>query len=191
MKKFLFKKLKAFTMLEMLIVISVMVLLLGIVFMSINSARAHARDQARIANIKRIEIGLANYYLACKEYPKDLQNFTTCDALSATAQGTPNAKTLSDFIPGISGFAFNMSGSDYLYAPITYDVNYVGATNCVADSYHIGVILEEKKSTLAERDSEFDSTVSSVYKCLPAFGRASGFKGNSSTPLIYDRVSSN
>lgn len=190
MKKFLSKKLKAFTMLEMLIVISVMVLLLGIVFMSINNARAHTRDQARIANIKRIEIGLANYYQVCKEYPKDLQDFATCDRLSATAQGTPDPKTLADFIPGVSSFGFNM-GTGYLYTPITYDVTYAGTVNCVADSYHIGVTLEEKKSTLAERDSEFDSTASGVYRCLPVLGSAPGFKGISNNPLIYDHVVNN
>jgi hypothetical protein len=169
MKQFFLVKTRAFTVLEFIIITAIIVTLLGITLGGINTSRKHARDQVRIANIKRIEIGLADFRQVCGHYPSQLQSWSSCDKLQSTAQNFIRAgissKQLSDFIPDIDSFDFNgvTSTYTYTYAGITYDSSLISNSDC-ATGYHIGVRLEDK-NTFAENDSQFDSAVTGVYRC--------------------------
>jgi len=54
-------KVAAFTLIELLIVISIMVLLIGILLPSLNRAREDARRTVCLANLKHIGVGIASY----------------------------------------------------------------------------------------------------------------------------------
>ncbi len=60
---------KGFTLIELLVVIAIIGLLASIVLVSLNSARAKARDTKRIADLKQIRIALEMYYDTNNNYP--------------------------------------------------------------------------------------------------------------------------
>src|SRR3989344_1041453 len=53
---------KGFTLIELLVVISIIGLLASVVFASLNSARAKARDARRRSDLNQIYLGLQMYY---------------------------------------------------------------------------------------------------------------------------------
>lgn len=63
------KRQSGFTLIELLVVISIISLLASIVFASLNSARAKARDARRLADMDEITKALAFYYDANNAYP--------------------------------------------------------------------------------------------------------------------------
>lgn len=63
------KKLSGFTLIELLVVISIISLLSSVVFASVNSARAKARDAKRAADIKQVKLVLEFYYDQFNRYP--------------------------------------------------------------------------------------------------------------------------
>lgn len=62
---------KGFTLVELLVVISIISLLSSVVFASVNSARAKARDARRVAELNQIRLALGLYYDDKNAYPGD------------------------------------------------------------------------------------------------------------------------
>lgn len=63
------KQKKGFTLIELLVVIAIIGLLASIVLVSLNSARAKARDTKRIAEFKAVSMAMQLYYDKYGEYP--------------------------------------------------------------------------------------------------------------------------
>ena len=65
------KKIKkaGFTLIELLVVIAIIGLLSSIVLVSLNSARAKARDARRISDFKQIQLALELFYDTYNRYP--------------------------------------------------------------------------------------------------------------------------
>lgn len=62
---------RGFTLVEILIVISIIGLLSLVVLASLSEARAKSRDNARVSDLKQIELALALYREANGTYPAD------------------------------------------------------------------------------------------------------------------------
>lgn len=167
MKKNNLKNLRGFTVLELLIVIAMMVLLMGMVLMGLNSSRSHARDQARISDIKKIQIGITRFYQACGHYPTELIHDASCFGPGASEE-------LINFIPDIASFNIYGAGSRYKYTPLSYKT---GSSPQDCTGYHIGVILENSNNALATKDSQFNSLAlpSGIHLCTTS---TSGFNGS-------------
>jgi len=60
---------KGFTLIELLVVISIIGLLSSIVFASLNSARAKARDARRISDLDQLRLAQDMYYDSFGQYP--------------------------------------------------------------------------------------------------------------------------
>jgi type II secretion system protein G len=60
---------KGFTLIELLVVISIIGLLATIVMVSLNSAKAKARDARRLSDMKQIQLALEMYYSDYGNYP--------------------------------------------------------------------------------------------------------------------------
>jgi len=69
-------KSKAFTLVELLVVISIIGTLTAIAIGSTTIAKAKARDTRRIGDMKEIQIGLALYYDVNKNYPTTIATGT-------------------------------------------------------------------------------------------------------------------
>lgn len=63
-----------FTLVEMMVVISVIGILYLIVFGSVSDSKARGRDAKRIADIGVIQLALERYYDEFKKYPNDLDS---------------------------------------------------------------------------------------------------------------------
>ncbi len=66
--------LRGFTLIELLVVIAIIGLLSSIVFASVNSVRAKARDTRRIADLNEIRKALDLYYADHGQYPDNTDN---------------------------------------------------------------------------------------------------------------------
>lgn len=65
---------KGFTLIELMVVISIIALLSSIVLLALNSARKKARDTARIQSLLEVQKALHVYYSDKGYYPKGNQN---------------------------------------------------------------------------------------------------------------------
>lgn len=74
---------KAFTLVELLVVLAVIGILTSIVIASTVASRAKANDTRRIADMKEIQLGLALYYDVNKVYPASLSVLATQKYLPA------------------------------------------------------------------------------------------------------------
>lgn len=79
---------KGFTLIELLVVISIISLLASIVFASLNSARAKARDVRRKADLRQLELAIQFYYDMNGTFPPSVT--TGADAMHSTTEGGVN-----------------------------------------------------------------------------------------------------
>jgi type II secretion system protein G len=77
------KKQKGFTLVELLVVISIIGLLASIVLVALNGARSKARDAKRIADLSQISKALELYYNANNAYPAG-----NCESVFIASQPT-------------------------------------------------------------------------------------------------------
>ncbi len=95
------KKKKGFTLIELLVVVAIMGLLSALAVVSLNQARARARDARRVADVKQVQTALELFYLDQFQYPgtptlneiggdcldEDGFNDAACDAGGTTYMG--------------------------------------------------------------------------------------------------------
>ncbi len=96
------QKSRAFTLLEMLLVIAIIAILAGIVIIAINPARqlAQARNAQRSSDLRALHSAVNQYYIENREWPSNLSTVTTLTEICNTGTGTTthsvNCGTLVD-----------------------------------------------------------------------------------------------
>ncbi len=142
MKLFRANKENGFTLVELMIVVSIILLLTASLFSKIKRNRMRARDNVRIADIDTIRLALEEYRRECGEYPERLD--------PETHNGCSYGQKLSDFLnpipvnPPYDGERYFKGYSDsQISGDNTYF--YAGLSNKTGGKcydYHLGVELE-------------------------------------------------
>jgi prepilin-type N-terminal cleavage/methylation domain-containing protein len=143
---------QGFTLVELLVVISIIGLVASIVLASVRSAGIKARDSKRISGLRQLTYALALYYDKFGQYPTCLQLGGSC---TTTLLG-------SGFISAIQ--TDPLTGLSYSYA--------ANGANCTG--YHLGISLEDKTNKVL-------LTGADAAPRLLCTGSAADFHGLSST----------
>jgi len=135
-------KKKGFTLIEMLIVITIIALLASMILVGMGGARAKARDSRRIADLHNVQNALELYYAKNGNYPVGTYNDSTSwDAFRTTLTG--------------AGIGVNQVPKDPLINNTTYYYRYGGT----ATDYVLGAQLEQGDVAL---DNDRDGTVNGI-----------------------------
>jgi general secretion pathway protein G len=128
---------KGFTLLEMLITVSIIGILAAITSANLGGARTRARDTERVTEVSQIALAVEHYYNACRQYPAML-------ALTANNGTCPVGVTLDSFITSIPTDPLNNGTFVYVYA-----------VNGTFDDFVIKATLETNSSSL---ENDVDGT---------------------------------
>ncbi len=179
--KFLRKTTSGFTVLEVLIVLTIIIILLSIALPALERARVRSYNEKIVTDVKVMALGLEQFKQSCGDYPAEIKADTSCD------DDKNSEVTLREFIPSINDYSFNGIGAEkktvanILYFPFSTDK----ADFCTG--FHIGAQLRDggDNSSNIETfvgDMDFDSE--SLTGCNGTSAR--GFNG--SIPGIFDIV---
>ncbi|MDD5551098.1 MAG: prepilin-type N-terminal cleavage/methylation domain-containing protein [Candidatus Omnitrophica bacterium] len=78
---------KGFTLIELLVVVAIMGLMAALAIVSLNQARAKARDARRVADVKQIQTALELYYMDQAKYPGTAGTMVVADGQCLGAGG--------------------------------------------------------------------------------------------------------
>lgn len=135
------KKYKGFTLIEMLIVITIIALLASLILVGMGGARAKARDSRRIADLHNVQNALELYYAKNGGYPE------------GTYDSSGDWDTFRSSLIG-AGIGVNQVPKDALNNA-TYYYRYGGT----ATDYVLGAQLEQGDVAL---DNDIDGTVNGI-----------------------------
>jgi len=126
---------RAFTIVEVLVVIGIIAILTVIIFPSISNIRAKNRDAEKVSDIAAIQLGLSLYKNQQNgSYPNDIYGSDFAKYVTADSLATPD-------------------GEGYIYVPLTRDTN--SPIKCTY--YHLGIQLELPSAQIDTADT-FNST---------------------------------
>lgn len=118
---------KGFTLVEILVVVSIIGVLTGVIIGGITSARVKARDARRVSDVKQISRAIENYFSSCYSYPSALSDLTT-------------SSSCASYIPVLTSLPHDPQTStngDYRYYTDT-----AGGTSGTGRRYHVCATLE-------------------------------------------------
>mgnify|MGYP001615641216 CR=1 FL=1 len=155
-------KSKGYTLIEIVVVISIMAILSAVIYSSFDASRAKSRDQKRISDISAIQISLEQYFQKNGIYPLTLNSLIPTYMSSIPRDPSTNMD-------------FNVS-----YFPISKGSS---SNNCV--SYQLWTIFEQGNMYLGSKRA-FDSTLSvlpnNMFECGSLHSRVDATAG----AMVYD-----
>ncbi|MEI7777687.1 MAG: type II secretion system protein [bacterium] len=95
-----------FTLIEILVVVSIMGILLSIVMENIGSAQARSRDHKRISDIKSLQLALEQYYDGNNAFPTAGNLSVLAPAYVPSIQTDPSTKAPYDYSTGLNNNSF-------------------------------------------------------------------------------------
>ena len=101
---------KAFTIVELIVVIFIISILAGLITVSLRSSRMNSRDTKRITDIKQLQTALEFYRTKNKVYPLSLNKLTPKYITTLPIAPTPNDGNCSD---GDNTYTYSSDGKTY------------------------------------------------------------------------------
>jgi prepilin-type N-terminal cleavage/methylation domain-containing protein len=117
-----------FTLIELLVVISIIGFLAAIVLVSLNSARAKARDARRVSDVRQTMTALELFYNDCVQYPATLTTGANNGCPAGTTFGTFLARIPA--APTPQDGACTVANNTYVYTSAAPNSTYT-LTFCV------------------------------------------------------------
>jgi len=135
------KHIKGFTLIELMVVITVMAIFLTLVIVNIDDSRATNRDTVRSSHVQEIRIALEEYKVRCGEYPNTLLLSANngCPAgfsLGNVLKAIPVNPYYSSVPPFHLGNSISSAFNGYYYAGLST------RSGGPCYEYHVGVPLE-------------------------------------------------
>jgi general secretion pathway protein G len=112
---------KGFTLIELLIVIAIMAILSGIVFASLASSRAKARDGKRVSDISQIQLSLELYRESNGRYPTAIYSNPAFDIYSQNTPKDPNGNNYFYSVSGQNSFNYHLGAILEQVSPDSYN----------------------------------------------------------------------
>lgn len=135
---------KGFTLVEILVVVSIIGILTGVIIGGVASARVKARDARRVADIKQISKAIENYFSSCYSYPSALTNLTTSGCTA--------------YIPVITSLPQDPQASTNVYYRYYTDtLGGLGGTSGSGRRYHVCATLETSAANKGKAGIKFNS----------------------------------
>lgn len=164
---------KGFTLIELLVVIAIIGILSGIVYANFGDARAGARDQARMVNLKEMQLAIELYKAQNGRYPE------ACQGVNSWSGGVSGSFVCDGNEPYITGLV-----PDYIPA-LPYDTNILGnrgylyRVDSTRTSYKLMANRVVEKKLVTSYEDEFA-------RCPESFGRSyCGVTPQADTYAVY------
>ena len=148
-----------------------MCILISLILVGLNAARAHSHDENKMSQIQTIVVGLTQFHDYCNVYPPTLDATTQYACLGN--------QTFASLVPDIASYQFNDSGSSYKYAALASPAD---PNTCIA--YHIGVVLETTDSNESAKSSFVLANHPELTQCLTSGSVPDTIIGTD--PLMFD-----
>jgi prepilin-type N-terminal cleavage/methylation domain-containing protein len=156
------QKHNGFTLIEIVIVISIMSVMSVIIYSSFGESRAKSRDQKRISDISTIQLSLEQYFQKNGVYPLTLDELSPTYISSIPTDPTTNIKYSGNYFPMTKN-----SGSSY----------------CI--SYQLWTRFEKNNTYLnSKRGFNSLSLPSGMFECGSLHTPKDA--SNATNPLVYD-----
>ncbi len=121
-----------FTLVELMVTISIIAILTGIIITNLTSSRSKARDAKRVSDLGQIQLALELYFDRCKQYPKQVNGDRHISNAMLTVHNGPGCSTsssitLSSYISNIPTPPSGTGETTYGYDVISVNAptNYV------------------------------------------------------------------
>lgn len=135
---------KAFTLIELLIVIAIIGILASVVLVSLVSAKNKTRDTKRMAEIKSIQAALEVYYMAMGQYP--VSDFDGCGGWDVGNQSFPFISNLATFSSQVLPVDSIATGNCSGYRYYRYNAGSYGCDVARGAYYVLGIVDLETMS---------------------------------------------
>lgn len=126
---------RGFTLIETLVVMSIIGLILSIVLASLSASKQKARDDKRVSDIATMRLVLEQYYDLCNQYPPTIN--------ASASAGCPAGQSLGSLI---AAMPVPPEGGSYTYTAF--------GTGTVCRSYHLSAVMERTGVELLENDDD-------------------------------------
>ena len=137
---------KGFTLVEILVVVSIMCILTAVIIGGVASARVKARDARRVADIKQISKAIENYFSSCYSYPSALSDLTTSSGCAS-------------YIPVLTSLPQDPQASiNVYYRYYTDTLGGLGGTSGSGRRYHVCATLESSAANKGKAGIKFNSS---------------------------------
>lgn len=178
------KKIKhGYTLVEVVVVISIMAFLSAIIYSSFDISKAQSRDRQRVSDVSVIQIALEQYFQNYGLYPTDLNSLLGVNI--SVDENKNNIKFLSE----IPKDPITKKSYTENYFPITkiktVSISSPVSYHCV--SYHLWTTLEQKNSFLESKKGFNSETLpSNMYECGEKGSHSVINASSSLNSLVYD-----
>jgi len=89
---------RAFSLIELMIVVSIIGILTTVIVANFNSVKTKSRDGKRVSDLGNMQVALAYYFDRCREYPASVTSGKADWNLSTSCPNTTQTVTLGDYL---------------------------------------------------------------------------------------------